>query len=187
MKLGIREILFFMVMLGVLGSAYFFIFSKANAKREAWEADALAKQRDLSNLKTVTAGISDVSRKINDLEAAIKIFDGKLPQARDVDMILQQVSQISQSCGLVTRTVRPDRSITTANYSEEPITLSLTGSFEGFYQFLLNLEKLPRLTRVTKMNLTKINDTEGQMTAELTLSIYFNPDTDGPGASASAR
>jgi len=186
MKLGVREILFFMVMIGVLGSAYFLIFSKANAKRQTVQADTLSKQRSLSDVHTATAGIKDLNRKIDELEKAIKFFDSKLPQQREVDTILQQVSQISQSAGLVTKTVKPARSETTANYSEEPIELVVSGNFEGFYQFLLDLEKLPRLTRVTQMKLTKINDHEGQMTADLTLSIYFAPDAQS-GASASAN
>lgn len=187
MKLGAREILFFAVMLGVLGSAYFFIFSKANAKRQLLEADTLAKQRDLANLRIATAGINDIDRKINELEAAIKVFDNKLPAQREVDTILQQVSQTSQAAGLITRTVRPDHSVVAANYSEEPIVLSLSGSFEGFYQFLLDLEKLPRLTRITQMKLNKINDAEGQMTADMTLSIYFSPDTSDSGTTAAAQ
>jgi len=40
------------------------------------------------------------------------------------------------------------------------------------------------LTRVKKMNLTKINDRDGDMQAEMTLSIFFEPDE---AASASAR
>jgi type IV pilus assembly protein PilO len=184
MKIGLRELLFFIVMLGVLGSSYFLIFSKANERRKAWEADTLVKQRALADLTAATTGLTDLNRKIDDLESAIQFFNNKLPQRREVDTILQQVSQISQACGLATRTVRPDRSQTTANFSEEPISLILTGDFTGFYQFMLDLEKLPRLTRVTQMKLTKLDSHEGQMTAEVTLSIYFAPDV---GATASAQ
>jgi type IV pilus assembly protein PilO len=187
MKLGIREILFFIVMLGVLGSAYFFVFSKANDKRKALEADTLIKQRDLDNVHNATSGVNDRARKITELESAIKFFNSKLPAQREVDTILQQVAQTSQAAGLVTQTVKPSKSEANAHYSEEPIELTLTGSFEGFYQFLIDLEKLPRLTRVLQMKLSKINDHEGKMTAHLTLSIYFVPDTTGDGATAAAQ
>jgi type IV pilus assembly protein PilO len=125
-----------------------------------------------------------LNRKIDQLEQAIKIFDNKLPAQRDVDTILQQVSQISQSAGLTTRTVKPAKSETTANYSEEPIELTVSGDYKGFYQFMLDLEKLPRLTRVTQMKLTKMNGDSGQMAADVTLSIYFAPDVQ---SSASAQ
>ncbi len=55
--------------------------------------------------------------------------------------------------------------------------MSLSGDFNGFYSFMLQLEKLPRITRVGQMNLAKINDRDGEMQAQLTLSIFFEPDT----------
>ena len=62
-------------------------------------------------------------------------------------------------------------------YSEQPIEMSLSGDFNGFYEFLLQLEKLRRLTRVTQMDLTKITDRDGEMQAQMTLSIFFEPET----------
>jgi type IV pilus assembly protein PilO len=176
--------LFFVVLLGVLGSSYFLIFSKANTKREATIAETLVKQQKLEDLRTATLGINDLNKKIDDLQNAIKFFDSKLPPQREVDTILQQITQISQAAGLATKTVKPHPSETTANYSEEPIELTLSGDYKGFYQFMLDLENLPRLTRVTQMKLTKLNDHEGHMMANLTLSIYFAPDVQ---TSASAQ
>ncbi len=62
--------------------------------------------------------------------------------------------------------------------------MSLQGNFNGFYSFLLQLEKLQRITRVTQMDLQKINDRDGEMTAALTLSIFFEPDTGSTVAGA---
>ncbi|MFZ9916374.1 MAG: hypothetical protein ACO3IB_13725, partial [Phycisphaerales bacterium] len=58
-----------------------------------------------------------------------------------------------------------------------------------FYQFLLDVESLPRITRINGAKITKLgfekrptrNDDEepipeGSMRAEFTLSIYFNGD-----------
>ena len=57
------------------------------------------------------------------------------------------------------------------------IQLSLAGDFNGFYAFLLQLEKLPRITRVSQMKLEKIDERDGEMQAQMTLSIFFEPDT----------
>jgi hypothetical protein len=42
---------------------------------------------------------------------------------------------------------------------------------------MLQLEKLPRITRVTQMKLQKLNERDGEATAQITLSIFFEPDT----------
>jgi len=57
--------------------------------------------------------------------------------------------------------------------------MSLAGDFNGFYVFLQQLENMPRITRVTHMNLTKMIEKDGSMQAKLTLSIFFEPDAGG--------
>lgn len=87
---------------------------------------------------------------------------------------------------LTTKTIRTMKSVRGAAYSEQPIEMNLNGDFAGFYEFMLQLERLPRLTRVQNMSLDKINGQEGAMEAKLLLSIFFEPET-GTNYSASAR
>ena len=176
MKFGIREIIFVVVMLGLLGSTNYFVFSKSNQRKAELQADMRGKQTKLSNLQQATSGINDLDKKIDELQNAITFFESKLPQQKDIEQILDEVSQRSKSNNLATKTVKTLLSETGPNYSEQPIQLSLSGNFEGFYAFLLELEKLPRITRITQMNLQKINDRDGEMQAQLTLSIFFEPD-----------
>nr|MBA3273642.1 type 4a pilus biogenesis protein PilO [Chthoniobacterales bacterium] len=93
------------------------------------------------------------------------------------DKILKEVWQMAEANSLTTKTIRTLKSERCANYSEQPIQMSLSGDFNGYYEFLLQLEKLPRITRVTQMNLQKITSSDGEMQAQMTLSIFFEPDT----------
>ncbi|HYO10842.1 MAG TPA: type 4a pilus biogenesis protein PilO [Tepidisphaeraceae bacterium] len=179
MKFGIREVIFVVVMLGLLGSTNYFVFSKANKRKAERLTDIRARQQALSNLQQATAGIEDLNRKIDDLQKAITFFEGKLPQEKEVDKILKEVWQMAEANSLQTKSIKTMRSERGPNYSEQPIDMNLSGDFNGFYSFLLQLEKLPRITRVTQMNLTKINDRDGEMQASMRLSIYFEPDSGG--------
>ena len=176
MKFGIREIIFVVVMLGLLGSTNYFVFSKSNQRKAELQADMRGKQTKLSNLQQATSGINDLDKKIDELQNAITFFESKLPQQKDIEQILDEVSQRSKANRLATKTVKTLLSETGPNYSEQPISMNLSGDFNGFYAFLLQLEKLPRITRVSQMKLEKINDRDGEMTAQLTLSIFFEPD-----------
>lgn len=184
MKLGIRELLFVCVMLGLLGVSYFRIIVKRNVDRASLDADTAQMQEKLGRLQDATAGISDLSHKIDDLQKAITFFESKLPQAKEVDKILKEVWQLAEANSLTTKTIRTLKSERCANYSEQPITMSLSGDFNGFYAYLLQLEKLPRITRITQMNLQKIADSDGEMQAQMTLSIFFEPDTNTAVAAA---
>ena len=176
MKFGIRELLFFVVILGFLGSSYFFVFAKSNQKRIALQLDIQRKQLALLELKKSTSGIDDLNKKIKDLQEAITFFESKLPQEKEFDKILKELSQMAEVNALQTRTVRTLKQERCANYSEQPIQMTLAGNFNGFYLFLQQLEKLPRITRITSMSLQKITERDGEMQATMTLSIFFEPD-----------
>lgn len=176
MKLGLREMLFFSAMLGLLACAYFVFFNKLNTRREQLQSTISSKQRALTNVRQATAGIDDLNRKIEELQKAIVFFESKLPQEKEIDKILKEVWQMAEANSLQTKSIKTLRGERAASYSEQPIQMSLSGDFNGFYSFLLQLEKLPRITRVTQMNLAKISDRDGEMQAQLTLSIFFEPD-----------
>jgi type IV pilus assembly protein PilO len=166
-----------MVMLGLLGSSYCFVFKPAAEKRVAREADIMSKKKALADLKLATAGISDLERKILELQEAIRFFEKKLPAQKEIDNILKEVWQMAEANSLQTRTIKTMKSERAAGYSEQPIQMSLAGDFSGFYAYLLQLEKLPRITRLTQMKLEKIPNRDGEMQAQMTLSIFFEPDS----------
>jgi type IV pilus assembly protein PilO len=184
MKLGMRELIFLTVMLGLLGSSWFLIFKKNNIRRDQLRADTEYKQKALNNLKQSTQQIGNLNRKIEDLHKAIEFFESKLPQEKEIAEILDQLSKLAEANSLHARTFKTLKTERNANYSEQPIQLSISGDFYGFYSFLLQLETLPRITRINQMKLEKISERDGEMQAEVTLSIFFVPDSARTVASA---
>jgi len=176
MKIGFREIIFLTLMAGLLAVAFLFL-KKTDKARQNLLADIRTQQSALTNLRTATAGIADLGKKLDELQQAITFFESKLPQEKEMDKILKEVWQMAETNSLQTKKVQTLRSDRGQNFSEQPIQLSLSGDFNGFYAFLLQLEKLPRLTRITDMKLEKISERDGEMTAQMTLSVFFEPDS----------
>ena len=177
MKLGIRELLFFVTMVALLACTYLFIFKPRNEKRLALQRDIDQKMKVMSNLAQATSGIADLNNKLAELQQAISFFESKLPAEKEVDKILREVWQMAEKNNLQTRQVKSLRSEKSNSYSEQPIQMSLSGDFNGYYAFLLQLEKLQRITRIGQMDLKKISDRNGEMQAVMTLSIFFEPDS----------
>jgi type IV pilus assembly protein PilO len=176
MKFGVRELVLVSVMAALLLGSYFFVFAKSNQKRQQLRDEIASKRTALADLQQATAGVDDLGKKVEELQKAIDFFEKKLPQEREVENILREISPMAEANSLQIRTVKPQRTERGPNYSEEPIQITLSGDFNGFYAFLLQLEKLPRITRVPQMKLEKINERDGEMTAQMTLSIFFEPD-----------
>lgn len=183
MKLGAREFIFFTLMIALLAGSWWFVFKRANDRRDFLRAEVSRKETDLENLQKSTAGIEDLGKKLIELQKAIAFFESKLPKEKEMDTVLREVWQMAQANTLDCKTIKTLRSERQASYSEQPIELTMSGDFQGFYSFLLQLEKLQRITRVHHMNLQKIASSDGQMTAKVTLSVFFEPDT-GAGKDA---
>jgi cellulose synthase/poly-beta-1,6-N-acetylglucosamine synthase-like glycosyltransferase len=90
-----------------------------------------------------------------------------------------QVDQQARKSKLldVTSIKAPSEALKAAGYFELPVKIVMKGDFRSFYDFLLQIERLARITRINQMKLTKINEVDGSMTADMTLSIFFAPDT----------
>ena len=54
--------------------------------------------------------------------------------------------------------------------------MKINGDFNGFQEFLIKLEELPRITRISDMKITRSDKVNGNMAAEFVLSIYFQPE-----------
>jgi type IV pilus assembly protein PilO len=175
MKFGIRELLFLAVMIGTV-TASFFSLKRSIAHREALQAETESWKRQLAALNQSGSDNVDWNKKIADLKDAIKFLEGKLPAEKEIDVILTQVENMVKANALEKKMVKPLKIDRSANYNELPIEMSLSGDFNGFYAFLQQLEKMPRITRLTNMALTKITDRDGAMQARITLSIFFEPD-----------
>jgi type IV pilus assembly protein PilO len=179
MKIGIREILLIVLMLGVIVGSHLFAFSRADMKRRELRADIRKWDKELADVDLLTAGVEDMNLKAADLQHQIEFFRSRLPQERMMDKILDELSNIASENSLKTKTIKPLKIERSPGYSEQPIQMSMSGDFAGYYQFLLQLERLPRVTRVMQMTLHK-NQRDGEVTADMTLSVYFEPSAGDP-------
>jgi len=127
----------------------------------------------LVKLDRVARRINDLQNEVGRLESALAFFENRLPQEREVDVILREVWGIAEAKSLTLRSIRCAAPELQARYSSQPITMTLEGPFEGFYEFMVGLERLPRLTKVRQMQISKSPMKEGVVQAELLMDIFF--------------
>ena len=64
-------------------------------------------------------------------------------------------------------------------YIEQPLKMQLTGDFNSFYSFLLELERLPRIIKIRELRLKKDSKEQGKVTADFIVSIFFQKEVAG--------
>ena len=182
MRMGPREVIFLIVLLVVPVASYFYVFKPRNQEIKQAQTEVENKQAKLDRLREVTAQIEDLGMAIDHGKAAISLVEAKLPSARDVEVILEDVWRHAAEFQLKVKSVKSEKAVPLAGYMEQPLRVSMVGDFKGFYDFLIALENLPRITRIHEMTLDQTprrgsgRDSEsGEMRADFVLSIYFEP------------
>lgn len=181
MQFGFRELIFLAVLLAVPMASYFYVFQPRNDEIAQANEEIEVKQARLDQLANVVARIDDIGAAIEAGREAIDVIEAKLPNEQDVEGILEQVWQTAKRNKLNVRSVKSERPVPAATYMELPLRVVMEGPFDGFYQFLLELENLPRITRIHQMDLKRADSAPRQVTdlppgstlANFTLSIYF--------------
>lgn len=179
MRFGIREMIFVVVLLGIPAGVYFFVFKPRNQQTHAAQEYIHKNQARLRELDTFTSDANSLDAQIVKLKDAVALFEHKVPSQSEVEVILREVSDLTARHHLLCKNINTEKAVPAAQYVELPIALVVTGDFDGFYGFLLDLEKLPRITRMPRLSIKRGAAKAGQIEASMTLSIFYDAQAGG--------
>ncbi len=177
----LRQAFFFAVLIAVPVASFFFVFKPQNAEIAQARKEIEHKQAHLKQLREATRQTEDLQRANEEIRESIQAIEQRLPTGKEMDDVLRQVSQIAGRSGLQLPVFRKSNQPLPAGLAmEQPIEVEINGDFDGFYEFLLELERLPRITRIPDLTIERVEDenADGRMTAEFTLSIYYQGGSD---------
>jgi len=174
MNFGFRELLFILLLAAIPVGGYFWVFEPAQKNMAGQKIELENKTKKLTELQKALDGINDLGAEVEKLTEAVKFFESKLPAQHEIHKVLEQVTKIAEHHNLDTRLFKTLKPKPFAHYSEQPINMEVYGNFDSYYQFLLDVEQLPRITKVNAMKLEKDEKKEGSMKAVFTLSIFFD-------------
>jgi len=176
MRFTTRELILFLAVLMVPIVSYFVVFKPQSASIEQAKSEITHKREMLASLQTETARNDDLMAANEKISERIIEMESLLPSGKEIDLIVRQVSALAVESGLSPPTLKSAKPVAAARFREQPLEMSTSGTFEGFYEFLLSLERLPRLTRIVDLVLIDSNSEGVEVEAEFTLSIYFQSD-----------
>lgn len=176
-----RTMLFFLVLLALPVCSFFVVFRPVNAKIAKGMDEIKQKQQRLDKLREVTAQTDDLQRDNDKIREAIQTIQARLPSTKEMDNVLRQVSGLAGKNGLrVPQFKKSDQTMPAGDAMEQPMDIEITGDFDGFYKFLLDLEQLPRITRITDMSIARSDKVDGEMKTRFTLSVYYEGEGSNP-------
>ncbi len=175
MSSGLRKFLFFLIIVGVTYLAYQYMIRPANKALSDQKSRLEAKAARLAEFEQAVAAAKDLNEQLQMLQQAVEFFESKIPPKSQIHKVLEQVTVIAQKEGLEPKTIRTLAKKDNSGYIEQPLQMQLVGNFNSFYSFLLELERLPRIMKIRKLELKKQKTGEGNIVADFVVSIFFQP------------
>lgn len=180
-----RQMVIVATLMAVPIASFMLVFRPQNAEIKRAKDDIQAKRALLTSLREVTAQANDLSAATAQIQQTIAEVESRLPNNKELDSVLRDVAQIADRCGLrVPKFVKSAHTREAGTAKEQQLEIEVTGDFDGFYQFLLGIEQMPRITRLTDMNVQRVQEKgrDGLLRGSLKMSIYYQSQT--PVASA---
>jgi type IV pilus assembly protein PilO len=177
MTSALRKVVFFILLVGVACVAYQFMIKPANKHLAEQKARVEEKTARLAQFERATAAAEGLNRQVEMLQQAVQFFESKLPPTSEIDKVLRDITVISEKQGLKPKTIRTLKRKDNSGYVEQPLKMELVGNFNSFYDFLLQLEKLPRIMKIRELKLQKENQYEGEVKTDFVVSIFFQNKT----------
>jgi type IV pilus assembly protein PilO len=156
-------------------AAYQVLFKELDHKVSAAKEETLSKRQKLQDVAKQMSDAKELAAEVEALKKALEFCESKLPAEKDYNQVFDEVSKLAVKHGLTSKSVRLLKVVQGTDYSEQPIKMVLTGSFQkGFYPFLAQVERLQRLTRIDELKIQADDKIPGQATVEMVLTIYFD-------------
>ena len=157
------------------------IFAIALIAYQSFDRDRDRLDRQISAMSRFLNTGDEIHFDHRDLNQRLSVMEGRLtdlmtriPAARNESDFLAQLTELAHQYKLKIQNYRPGVVFEKEKYSEMEIKLSAEGSYQSCCRFLAGLESLPRLCRITHLNISAPDDAE-IYPIEMTLRIYFAP------------
>jgi len=173
MNSGIRNIIFFAILLGAAFVGYKYMIQPANKHLLEQKLRVSQKQDKLSKLDKIRSKVKDLDGEIKELQSALGFFESKLPPSSEIHKVLRQVTLIAKEHRLTPKTIMTLKTKEKNGYIEQPLKMELDGDFLAYYEFLIDLEKMDRITRISNFEIKRNDAGEGKTAATFVMSIFF--------------
>jgi type IV pilus assembly protein PilO len=127
------------------------------------EAEQRKLDGDLMEKTAIANNLNQFRREKEALEQRLQEALAELPNAKNIDEILQLFQDRAQKAGLEITTIEPQASASEGFYARIPIPMTVTGSYHEIATFFDALARLRRIVNVSNVAMDQPKDVNGRV------------------------
>jgi type IV pilus assembly protein PilO len=136
---------------------------RVKQEEETLRDNYLAKKREAINLDIIKKQLIDTQQSFG---ALLK----QLPSKSEMDALLTDINQAGLGRGLQFEMFKPGAEAATGVFTEQPITIKVSGNYDDLGKFASDISQLPRI--VTLNNISVVPGTSGVLTLDATAKTF---------------
>jgi len=169
------------IAVGIAAGFYFLLFAPQQRKLSALRASIRTIEGQLVRQGVEVAGLPEIETNLKQANELLADYRTRIPAAADVGNIVEQVSAIAERLVLRNRNIEPMEPQKRGPVTALPIRISFEGAFSAAFNFLREVERLPRVARVTEL-IVEFNEPDDErpvgdladgLRTELTLEVFY--------------
>jgi type IV pilus assembly protein PilO len=140
---------------------YWFAFGSGTRQQVGVLHQQLATiQSQINEARAVAQNLETFEAKRVELEKELEAALQRLPNSKELPVLLTDISSLGKKSGLEIRGFRPEAEIDHGFYAEVPIRVEFYGSYHDVGMFFDRLSRLSRIVNVTNLEMTMADDSD---------------------------
>jgi len=151
---GARALIVVGVAALVLLAYGFTLYGGASRRAKSLETQLTQVQSKIAESRAVASNLRTFQAKQQDLRAELEIALRRLPNERELPVLLTNMSSLGKKSGLEIRSFRPSGEINRGFYAEVPINIEFLGRYHEAGLFFDRLSRLSRIVNITQLRMS---------------------------------
>ncbi len=151
---GVRALILVGIAVGILCIYSFTLYSGVSKKSKVLEGQLTQIQTKITKSRAVASNLKKFEKKQQELRAELEIALRRLPNERELPVLLTNMSSLGKKSGLEIRSFRPAAEVNRGFYAEVPISIEFLGRYHEAGIFFDRLSRLSRIVNITDLTMS---------------------------------
>ncbi len=132
----------------------FTLYSGINKKALALQGQLTQVQTKIAESRAVASNLKSFKEKQQVLRAELEIALRRLPNQKELPVLLTNMSSLAKKSGLEIRSFKPSAEVNRGFYAEVPISIEFLGRYHEAGIFFDRLSRLSRIINITELKMS---------------------------------
>ncbi len=142
------------VILLITAGTYFALIADLDTAIAGVKAEQNAKEITLAEKQAIADNLNERRKEMDALDQRFQEALTQLPEKKDIEELLSQLSDVGKKSGLEISKVVPGSEAAEGFYSRIPISMAVSGNYNEIAMFLQEIANLRRIVNVSDLKLT---------------------------------